>query len=340
MEHFYHMKRFSLLFLALLLVSCGVPTIGITQTSDINHPTPISTKQDVSPIDTATTSSSISGKTLIYTPESIYLANADGSSPVLIHTLESPLSMMSLSPDGTKFAYFSGNFLYVKDLIVSKTRTINQDVIGSMGGQLRWSPDGRKIALACSTPSEPTTSLCLIDESGNIEFLVKAQDIASKEAHLGYFIEMQDWSRDGSKLVFTYYTPSEKGQKQDFSVYYYDVFSKATHLILDGKKQKVIFQIREMSVSPDNKNLLISGIGENSLFQIFILNFNTSEIGQIQLRQAPNASLTTPVWGNENCCYYIHVEQDDFSQYTVIADLTGNVRQLVDIQGSVIQWIK
>lgn len=325
---------FSLLIVFLLPSCTQVP---IAPTLDINYPPP--TAQNIATVDTHPLLSdlNINGRILVYTPKGVYLANADGTSPALIHTIESLLPMMSLSPDGTKFAYFSDNSLYVKDIITGTVSTWNREMMGSIGGQLRWSPESKKIALACSTPNVPTTSLCLVDKSGNIEYLIKEENIADKTVSPEYFIELQDWSRDGSKLVFLYYSPSEKGQKQDFSIYYYDVVSKITQLILDGKKQNMIFQIRGVNISPDNKTLLISSIGENSLPQIFVLDLS---VVPLQLQQLPNASYTNPVWSNNNCCYYIHVEQDGFYQHTLLADLTGNVILNLDIQGTVLQWVK
>ncbi|GJQ53310.1 MAG: hypothetical protein HKUEN02_21570 [Anaerolineaceae bacterium] len=324
-----------LLLIVLLLPSCT--QVPIAPTLDTNYPLP--TAQNIATVDTHPLLSdlNISGRILVYTPKGVYLANADGTSPALIHTIESPLLMMSLSPDGMKFAYFSNNSLHVKDIITGTVSTWNREMMGSIGGQLRWSPESKKIALACSTPNVPTTSLCLVDENGNIEYLIKEENIADEIASPEYFIELQDWSRDGSKLVFLYYSPSEKGQKQDFSIYYYDVVSKITQLILDGKKQNMIFQIRGVNISPDNKTLLISSIGENSLPQIFVLDLS---VAPLQLQQLPNASYTNPVWSNDNCCYYIHVEQDGFYQHTLLADLTGNVILNLDIQGTVLQWVK
>jgi hypothetical protein len=328
------MKIYCFLLLILLPSCTQVP---IAPTLDINYPLP--TAQNIATVDTHPLLSdlNINGRILVYTPKGVYLANADGTSPALIHTIESPLPMMSLSPDGTKFAYFSDNSLYVKDIITGIVSTWNREMMGSIGGQLRWSPDSKKIALACSTPNVPTTSLCLVDESGNIEYLIKEENIADKTVSPEYFIEIQDWSRDGSKLVFLYYSPSEKGQKQDFSIYYYDVVSKITQLILDGKKQNMIFQIKGVNISPDNKTLLISSIGENSLPQIFVLDIS---VVPLQLQQLPNASYTNPVWSSDNCCYYIHVEQDGFYQHTLLADLTGNVILNLDIQGTILQWVK
>jgi Tol biopolymer transport system component len=327
------------LLLAIFLVSCA-PVANTTSVTPIPTNDSSVGKENTSLTNTAPTNTGheFIGKILIYRLDGIYIANWDGSNPILIHAFTSPLSMMSLSPDGSNLAYFEDNYLYVQNISNENVKILNHEVIGSPGGQLKWSPDGKKIAFTCSTPSEPTISICLIDENGNIEFLINQEDIA-KEARSWYFIELQDWSRDGSKIVFTYYTPSEKGQKQDFSIYYYDIFPKTTQLILDGKKQKIIAQIRGVTISPDNNTLLISGIDANSLFQIFSMNIEINNL--VQLTQIPNASITNPVWSNDNCCYYVHVEQDKlYAENTAIVDSMGNIVLVLDIQGSVIQWVK
>ncbi len=108
-------------------------------------------------------------------------------------------------------------------------------MIGSLGGQLKWCPDGKKLALSCSTPNKPKPSICLVDENGDIDFLI-TKEAMNKNTDISYFIQLQDWSKDGSKMFFTYYTPSKKGQKQDFSIYDYDMPSETMHLLLNGQR--------------------------------------------------------------------------------------------------------
>lgn len=335
------MKSHSVLLIVFLLTSCSQVSVApAIQISETNTPGP--TMQAVVTAEVAPLSSAVdlSGKILVHTPKTVQLSNSDGTSPVLIHKLESPLPMIALSPGGAEFAYFDGNFLYVKDVLTGRVSTWNREMMGSIGGQLRWSPDGAEIALACSTPDQPTTSLCLVDENGNIEYLVKKEDVSGTKISPDYFIEMQDWSRDGSKIIFLYYAPSEKGQKQDFSIYYYDTLSGTTQLVLDGNNQGIIFQIRQVNISPDNKALLLSGISGDSLFKVYVLNMENLSITPLQLKQLPDASLVNPVWSSDSCCYYVRVEQDNIYQYTVMADLAGNILRTLDIQGTVLQWIK
>jgi|GEM_PF-3477070 len=321
---------------AFLLTACTQATVPLASGVNPTLPTLPNTIATGTPL--TAHNFNINGRILIYKSESLYVANADGTSPVLIHTIESPLSMVSLSPDGTKFAYFSGNSLYVKDITTGRVSMWNREMIGSIGGELRWSPDGKKIALACST-LEVTDSLCLIGESGHIEYLVREENIADGKRRHEYFIQLQDWSRDGTKLIFSYYSPSEKGQKQDFSIYSYDMTSRLTQRVLDGKAQSMIFQFRGASISPDNKNLLISGVGENSLFRVFVLSMETLRLAPLSLPQLPHTSYTNPVWSSDSCCYYVHAEQGDADEHTLMASLTGDIRVL-DIQGVVLQWIK
>ncbi len=335
------MKNYYFLLVVVLLTSCSqVPVAPAIQISETNTPGPTMQTVVTAEITPIFSDIDLSGKILVHTPKSVQLSNSDGTSPVLIYTLESPLPMIALSPDGAEFAYFDGNFLYVKDVLTGRVSTWNREMMGSIGGQLRWSPDGAEIALACSTPDQPTTSLCLVDENGNIEYLVKKEDVSGTKISPDYFIEMQDWSRDGSKIIFLYYAPSEKGQKQDFSIYFYDTLSGITQLVLDGNNQDIIFQIRQVNISPDNKTLLLSGISGDSLFKVYVLNMENLSITPLQLKQLPDASLVNSVWSSDSCCYYVRVEQDNIYQYTVIADLAGNILRTLDIQGTVLQWIK
>lgn len=334
------MKTLVYLVLMLVLSSCA-PALGAQPSapapaSNASLAIPENTRSDV---DMTKIKLSLTGRVLINTSQAVYLANADGGSPVLIHIINSPVSMMSLSPDGTKLAYFQDNYLYVQDVETRNIKQLNQDIIGSIGGQLRWSPDGKKIALSCSTPSNPISSICLIDsDSGKTEILISQKFLG--EIRPSHFVELQDWSRDGSRMVFTYYTPSEKGQKQDFAIYLYNTSLATTQMILDSQKQDLIKQIRGATISPDNTTLLISGIGVDSSFQVFRLDLQTADLSQLE--KPENYSYSIPVWGSDSSYFYVHLEQGMplFKEDTAVLDTNGNILSVLDIRGAVVEWMK
>ncbi len=276
---------------------------------------------------------------MVEEPDAIYLANWDGSSPVLIRTIDSPIPMLALSPDGTELAYFQGNYAYVQDVKTGGVKQLNQDIIGSLGGQLRWSPDGKKIALSCSTPDNPMSSICLIDTDNNsIEILIDQKFLG--EVRPFYFMELQDWSRDGSKIVFTYYTPPEKGQKEDFAVYLFDTSSKTIQKVLDSNKQDIITQLMGASISPDNQSLLITGMETNSSFQLFRLDLESRLLSE--LTRDTTYSHGAPVWGGDSSYFYVNLRQNAIphENSTAILNTDGDVVSSLDMQGTVIEWIK
>jgi len=340
------MKNYVLLPLIFFLISCApvskAPAAAITQTLSTSP----AIKQYTSSINDVATNANLGliGRVLVYTPDAIYIANSDGSAPVLIHTVESPFSMMSLSPDGTRFAYFQGNYLYVQDVKTGDAKPLNQEIMGSIGGELRWSRDGKKIALSCSTANEPASSgsICLIDaDSGQIEILIREKDLGEVHPlYSTYFIGLEDWSRDGSKIIFTYYTPSKKGQKQDFEIYLYDMSSKTNRKILDGKKQDVITQIRSAAISPDNKTLLISGVDASSSFQMFRVDLESNSLSQ--LTKSATYSFSAPVWGSDNSYFYAYVKQNTspLREGTAILNVNGDILSFLNVKGAVIGWTK
>ncbi|MBI1793912.1 MAG: hypothetical protein HYR70_06945 [Chloroflexi bacterium] len=340
------MKNCILLTLMFLLISCApapkAPTMAIAQTLDVNS----ATKQNTSPTNNISANANLEmiGRVLVYTSNSVYIANSDGSTPVLIHAVESPLTMLSLSPDGTKFAYFQGNYVYIQDVKTRNIKPLNQKIIGSIGGELRWSHDGTKIVLSCSTVDEPASSgsICLIDvNSGQIEILIREKDLMSaRSPYTTYFIELEDWSRDDSKIIFTYFSPSEKGQKQDFEIYIYDMPSKTIRKILDSKKQDVITQIGSVAISPDNKTLLLSGNDTDSSFQLFQIDLGVNILSQ--LTRSVIYSFSNPVWGSNSSYFYAYVKQNTPSPKggAAILDMTGNIVSFLNIKGAVVEWIK
>lgn len=268
----------------------------------------------------------------------VYLAKADGTSPALIHAFEIPVPMFSLSPDGKKIAYFHDNYLYVKDIPSGVVNTWNAEKMGSIGGKLLWSPNGEKIAFACSTPEMPFNSICLVERNGKVEYVMTKENIEGEQIRPDYFVELQDWSRDGQTLVLLYYSPTGKGEKQDFRVYFYDLVSASLQLVFDSTKQRTVFQVRDVRVSPDKDKLLISGLNNNFLYRVFVVKIEDNEIIPLELDGWPNASYTDPVWSDEACCYYVHVQQAN-SQRTLLVDLSGKVLLSLEIEGIVFQFI-
>lgn len=333
------MKKFALLFLALSLFSCApISKVPVSPITPISHISPVAPEN--APLDITPTKAelSLTGRVLVESPNAVYLANSDGSFPVLIRAIDSPIPMMSLSLDGTKFAYFQGNYLYIQDIKTGNTIPLNQEIIGNIGGQLRWSTDGKKIALSCSTSNEPISSLCLADtDGGKIEIFVSQKSLG--DIRPSYFVELQDWSRDGSRIVFTYYMPSEKGQKQDFAIYLYNTALNTTQMILDGKNQDLVRQIRGATISPDNTVLLISGIGVESSFQVFRLDLRTGSLSQ--LTKTENYSYSMPVWGSDSSYFYVYEQgKPPLKEGTAVLDTNGNILSVLDIRGTVIEWIK
>jgi len=208
----------------------------------------------------------------------------------------------------------------------------------------RYPADSNAASLPKFSSTEPASSgsICLIDaDSGQIEILIREKDLGEVHPFYSiYFIELEDWSRDGSKIVFTYYTPSKKGQKQDFEIYLYDMSSKTTRKILDGKKQDVITQIGSAAISPDNKTLLISGVDASSSFQIFRVDLESNSLSQ--LTKSATYSFSVPVWGSDNSYFYVHVEQNTspLKEGTAILNANGDILSFLDIKGAVIGWIK
>jgi Tol biopolymer transport system component len=340
------MKNNILLLLVFMLVSCvpvsKAPATALVQTLDVNS----ATKQNTSPTNNVSANANLEmiGRVLIYTSDSVYIANSDGGTPVLIHAVDSPLTMLSLSPDGTKFAYFQGNYLYIQDVKTGDIKPLNQKIIGSIGGELRWSHDGTKIVLSCSTVDEPASSgsICLVDvDSGQIEILIHEMDLMSVHSpYSSYFIELEDWSRDDSKIIFTYFSPSEKGQKQDFEIYIYDTSSKTIRKILDGKKQDVITQFGSAAISPDNKTLLISGSDINSSPQLFQVDLENNILSQ--LTKSATYSFSNPVWGSDNSYFYAYARQNTPTTKvgTAILNINGNILSFLNINGVVVEWVK
>ena len=129
----------------------------------------------------------------------IYVVDADGGSPRLVYaaghrpepdSFQMAVFFPTLSPDGSRIAYFEGmgdwgNYLWVMNRDgTDKHRIWGSDEVGHVHG-LQWSPDGTRLAF-----ESPGSNVAVIDADGS-------------ELSLG-IIRGSDphWSPDGSRIAF------------------------------------------------------------------------------------------------------------------------------------------
>jgi Tol biopolymer transport system component len=153
-----------------------------------------------------------------------------------------------------------------------------------------------------------------------------------------YFIELQDWSPDGTKIVFTYYTPPEKGQKEDFEIYLYDLNTKETRKVLDGKTQESIAQLSKVTISPDNQFLVLDGAVSTSTFQIFLINVDGT--GLQQLTKDNQFSVENPVWSPQGSTLFVNKRTVSGSMTTALIDAEGQDLLSVPSVGIIFEWIR
>jgi len=339
------MKQFTIFILfTLCLVACtaqpasnsGVPTAiqeEIAQSTAMSSPIP----EETVLVTNTPTHVAANDKILIVDQLNYYMANSDGSGKALLYSGEtSRIEMASLSPSATKFAYFLNNSLYVQDLLTQNTVTVNKEIIGSMGGQIRWSADETKLAMTCANAQQPSLAVCSIDaQNGQIEILVNEKNTA--EFCAANNIELLDSSKDGSTIIYECYIIPEHRQKQSFSVYSYEVASKTTKQIFDGTSQDLIWEIHSASISPNNALLLINGAKGDYIQQIFLLDLSSGSVRQVTSEAGYHSSAI--VWKGDNDAFYTHKQnvQPPYEESNFVMNTDGNVVATVEIVGTIIK---
>jgi len=318
-------KTIILIVFATLLVSCIKAHSGGSQ--DL--------PEAIQPIN-STISVPANAKFLILQQRDYYFANSDWTEKTLLYSGEnSPAEMASLSPSATKFVYFTDNFVYIQDIATKETVTVNKEIIGSIGGQIRWSPDETKLAMTCATEKQPSNAVCLLDvQNGQVEVLLNEKN--TDKFCSSNWIQFLDWSNDGTKMVYECFIIPEKGQKQDFKIYGYDLVSKNTTQILDGVSQDLIWQFHSASISPNTNSLLINGAGQKPIQQIFLLDISNGALNQITTASDYHSSAL--VW-RDNQTFYAHkqFDQPPYDESNFIMNVNGeNVFQL-EIEGAIIK---
>lgn len=331
-------KSILLVFLLSFLVACAPETTVpiLTRTARPTEFIPTGLMRNTA-VPTRVDIPEMNEKVLVVSQGNYFIANPDGSAPVLLYSAEmEPLTMASLSSDKTKFAYFKNNFLYVLDIARQATIALNQDIIGSIGGNLRWSPDGKKLAMTCSNSQHPSNSICQIDaQSGQIEFLLKQSD-TDQFCSVNY-MEFLDWSNDGTTMVYTCFIVPEKGQKQTFAIYLYDIASKTSSRIFDSSLQDSIWYLHSASLSPNNEYLLVSGADQTPIDQVFLLDLTTNNMRQLTSGSEYHSDAFA--WRSDGDSFYLHkaMTQSPYTESNFVMDTNGEVLFPVEVDGAIIE---
>jgi len=337
------MKNFAIYILILTtLTACTTSPASPRLPESTSTQSPVPATTTTATIETAATPTSIDhlpdGKILIVDQTDYYLANPDGSEQSLIYADEQgQVGMASLSPDTTKFAYFLNNVVYIQDVKTGKTVTLSKEDIGPAGGQeIRWSPDGAKLALTCSIERQPFGGICLIDsQTGQIEVLLNEKNTDAFCS--GGLFPLLDWSQDGATLVYECFFIVEKGQKPIFSVYFYDFASKTSRKVFDAGTQDTIWGISSVSISPDNHLLLIAGHRQDDPGQVFCLNLSDNALKQLTNETGYYSSAL--VWRNDSKTFYLHKTsiETPYPESNFIMNINGEIVSPVKIEGTIIK---
>ena len=332
------MRRPWFLILTLLLAACSPgqllgPTVILTPTPTIGH----------NPSQTISTSITAdppipNQKILIMNQYNYYLANPDGSEQVLLYSGGGQIKMASLSPEATKFAYFMGNDVYIQDIKTGQTITLNHEIIGSMGGQIRWSPDGTQLALECAYSQQQSPAICLMDtHNGQIQVLVNEKNTDSSCSTSGTIIMLQDWSQDGSRMVYICFMLQPQGQKQDFSIYLYDLASKTFKRVFKGTLLDSMWGIGTVSISPNNRTLLITGNHQDYIVQVFLLDLSDNTLEQ--LTNDTDYDAEALVWRSDSLSFYLHktYRQIPYPEKNYVMDVHGRILNSMNIEGRILR---
>jgi len=275
-------------------------------------------------------------KFLIIDQRNYYISSLDGKDTTLLFSgKEAPIEMASLSPDETQLAYFKDNFVYIQNIADQKTITLNKEILGSIGGNLRWSPDGKKLFISCANAQRPSMAVCTIDTSnGQVEVPINETN-TDEICHTNNnsIIEFQDLNSDGTKITFFCFIVTEQGQRAPFAVFIYDTISKTSVKILDSQTQGVVWEFLSVLMSPDGNSLLINSGDQNHIINVYLMDLITGAIKQLTKDTAYSFQAT--VWGSDSRSFYIHRISIDqpYTEENFLMDMNGAIISPIDIQG-------
>lgn len=288
-------------------------------------------------IGSSTNNSTSNEKFLIINQRDYYLSTLNGSDSTLLFSgKSSPIEMASLSPDKTKFSYFKDNFIYIQDIETQKITMLNKEIIGSMGGNLRWSPDGKKLFMSCANAQQPSIAICSIDTSnGQVEVLINEKNTDEFCATNPNSIKFQDLNNDGTKIAYFCSVIAEQGQRGSFAIYMYDIPSGTSIKVLDSQTQDAAWQIYTALISPDGNFLLLDGANQNYILNIYLLDWKTGAL--TQLTNDSEYHFTATLWGAESNSFYVHrtSANEPYKEENFLMDINGTILSTINVQGKI-----
>ena len=189
---------------------------------------------------------------------SLYVADADGYSPIPILHSFSPLMSPSWSPDGKRLAYVSFEHRR-SEIYIHELATRQRDLVASSHGlnsAPTWSPDGERMALVLSKDGNPEIYVLNI-KNKTLQRITNNPAIDTEPG----------WMPDGARLVFT----SDRGGKPQI----YQVAVNAA-----GKPQRLTFEGDYNAhgvVSPDGRSLVMVH-GQGNHFRIAVQDLSNNDL--------------------------------------------------------------
>lgn len=234
--------------------------------------------------------------------------NADGSGARTIFQSPQDIYDAAWSPGGTRFAFVHGESVGRQVTVVTADGASQKNIIDSdrraptLGRELSWSPDERRIAMPCVL--DDILRICLIDvDSGK----------APSPLH---FVRLSDlsvslsWSPDGTRLAYA----------------------------LDSVGEIRIIDLRQMSVvssgrsgkqpawSPDGKRISFVG-STDSNYDIFVMDMDGSNLNRLTNHPAADES---PSWSPDGTkIAFVSERVSGWAIYVMDAD-GGNPMRITD----------
>jgi len=230
------------------------------------------------------------------------------------------------SPDGTKIAVTAQTVVsswtskvYVLEVTTGKVKKIIETDNGSILAE-SWSPDGEWILLASGKGGDWTEGIWKIKADGKTppQFITDGYEGA--------------WSPDSERIAV--FTHSEKSAYQDVKVSIFELETKVSEVVFEGRAGKVIGG--GLAWSPTGKELIFDygppGVGQ---LDLYILNIATKEAKQITEEGENYHASWNP---NANLIAFVNDPGKGFDSTLIVADRNNTCQQklltLDDLSGS------
>jgi len=284
--------------------------------------------------------SEISGYLFLSSDQAYFLLDVAGNISLEIPLVPGTTAAV-ISPDGRQVIYWEGGFFYLFDLETMSVAQVNQDLVGSWGDKLVWSPDGTEIYFSCLPSDRMNAEICGLEiNTGDYDVLTNIRAFAGKDV----FVDASpgSLSYDGGTLFYIFSVGLPGGRDVSNSIHLLNMETGHVQVLLEEKDHAFVNPYQPL-IAPDGRSLLFQALVEG-VREVILLDIASGEYRQITTA-ANEYGISLSAWGPQSLGFFGAVGRLDKNGQLISVptffNLDGTIlHQFEELDGWIVGWYR